>query len=435
MSRTSTSKGVDDGLPAQLGLLLVEEVAAVGEEAVFFLLVDEGHGLRGHAQGADLVRSGAAGELAPGEHGKVVPLLDADAAAVEQQGGRRASQALPFDPFTELENPCPFEEEVPFLGEEQAEAGEVDLLLVRLHLGEVGLPGQVEGQRGGKSVLEVEAGVEGVFTGQVRGEIPPRAAQQVGDDRHRRPAAKPAQALEHRQARGAVAAPEAVGLGRRHEEDLLVPAAYGAADVDAPDRLVAVGVAQLVEGNGDLGAPAEAVDAGAAAPDAVPGLVAGAALVGEQLVLARPEGIGAEVEAPAAVVVGVEDDLDVVVLLEVGVPPHLVGHEAAGFAVEAAKGEVQVVVVEEDPDLGPLRGRGSFDRLALKEAVHDRGLAPDRIVEAAVDARGLGRAGSLDDRGFPGPGRGGEQREKEGACENGGQVQGLQRMVGWWSCR
>ena len=121
---------------------------------------------------------------------------------------------------------------------------------------------------------------------------------------------------------------------------------------------------------------------------------------------ARPEGIGAEVEATAAVVVGVEDDLDVVVLLEVGVPPHLVGHEAAGFAVEAAHGEVQVAVVEEDPDLGPLGGRGSFDRLALEEAVRDRGLAPDRIVEAAVDARGARPCGRPGRPGVPRPGKG-----------------------------
>ena len=119
-------------------------------------------------------------------------------------------------------------------------------------------------------------------------------------------------------------------------------------------------------------------------------MVAGVALVGEKQVLAGAQGVGAEVEAAAAVVVRIEDDLDVVVLLEVGVPPHLVGHQAAGLAVEAAQGEVQVAVVEEDADLGALAGRGPFDRLPLEEGVHDRGLLPDCIVEAAVDARGRG---------------------------------------------
>ena len=115
-------------------------------------------------------------------------------------------------------------------------------------------------------------------------------------------------------------------MGRRDEEDFFVFAANGAADVNAPHGLVAVGVAHLIEGNGYFGAPAQAVDMGAALPYAVPGLVAGAALIDEQHVLARPQGIGAKVKAASAVVIGVEDNLDIVVFVQLGIAPHLVGH-------------------------------------------------------------------------------------------------------------
>ena len=61
-----------------------------------------------------------------------------------------------------------------------------------------------------------------------------------------------------------------------------------------------------------------------------------------------------------------------------------------------------MVVVKENADLGLLGGRGAFDGFALEKVGYDRGLVPDRIVEATVDARGRGRAGGLDDGGFLG---------------------------------
>ena len=62
--------------------------------------------------------------------------------------------------------------------------------------------------------------------------------------------------------------------------------------------------------------------------------------------------------------------------------------------------EVEVVVVKQDAHLGPLARRGALDGLALEEVGHGRGLPPDGVVEAAVDAwRGGGTLG-LEDRGF-----------------------------------
>ena len=57
----------------------------------------------------------------------------------------------------ELECPAALEEEVALLGKHHREAGEVDLLLVHLHLREVGVDGEVGGQVGVDAVLRVEA--------------------------------------------------------------------------------------------------------------------------------------------------------------------------------------------------------------------------------------------------------------------------------------
>ena len=67
-----------------------------------------------------------------------------------------------------------------------------------------------------------------------------------------------------------------------------------------------------------------------------------------------------------------------------------------------------MVVVKEDADLGLLGGWGTFDGFALEKVGDGRGLMPDWIVEAAVDVRGLGCAGGLDDGWFLGLARCGE---------------------------
>src|SRR5262245_35095838 len=60
---------------------------------------------------------------------------------------------------TELEDAGIFEEEVALLGKQQTEAREVDLLLVGLNLGEVGVDREVPRQTGADAVLHVEPDV------------------------------------------------------------------------------------------------------------------------------------------------------------------------------------------------------------------------------------------------------------------------------------
>ena len=86
-------------------------------------------------------------------------VLEPDAAAVEQDRGAAPAteQAGPGAP--EGEQPLIFEEELALLGEEEAETREVDLLLVRFHLREVGVEGHVSHQVLGDPVLHVEPDV------------------------------------------------------------------------------------------------------------------------------------------------------------------------------------------------------------------------------------------------------------------------------------
>src|SRR6185503_13104340 len=83
------------------------------------------------------------------------PALEADAAAVEQ--GR--SIAAIVIGAAEVEDTLVLEKEVSLLGEEQAEPGQVDLLLVGLDLGEIGVVGEVGGEAAGDTVLDVDPGV------------------------------------------------------------------------------------------------------------------------------------------------------------------------------------------------------------------------------------------------------------------------------------
>ncbi len=91
-----------------------------------------------------------------------------------------------------------------------------------------------------------------------------------------------------------------------------------------------------------------------------------------------------------------------------------------GLAVEAAHGEVELVVVKQDAHLGPLAGRGALDGLALEEVGRGRGLPPHGIVETAVDARRRGGALGLEDGGFFGAGGNGQYCQGRGAPRKAG---------------
>ena len=86
------------------------------------------------AEAADPAR-----QTAPGDDRHLPPLVQANPPAVEQHRG----VAPPPRRAAEAERALVLEKELALLGEEQAETREVNLLLVRLDLGEVGIDGDV----------------------------------------------------------------------------------------------------------------------------------------------------------------------------------------------------------------------------------------------------------------------------------------------------
>ena len=118
-------------------------------------------------------------------------LLQADAAAVEQN--RHVDAGVPVQVVSrsaEREHSLVLQEELAFLGIEQAEAGEVDLLLVHLDLGEVGVDGGVRDQVLRQRVLHVEPGlgVQRVRERRRRGAIGRQVPDGVGLDLEHAPA-------------------------------------------------------------------------------------------------------------------------------------------------------------------------------------------------------------------------------------------------------
>ena len=235
------------------------------------------------------------------------------------------------------EEPGVLEEEGALLGEEQAEAGQVDLLVVHLDLREVRVVRRVERDPLRDLELglpaELVAPVEG---GLAAGVVARGRAQQVGRDG--------TQAMEGQLEAGQVArvveAVEVELAGDRGPERLLVPAADLARDVEPPDRVVPV--PERVEGDPELRVPALAVAARRDVPGSVPVLVEAAAgaglhpalrvetaaekeaaslsLVGDLAVVLDPRRRRPEHERVLVVVVRIEREQNRVGLGDLGVP-------------------------------------------------------------------------------------------------------------------
>ena len=121
-------------------------------------------------QGADVERTELAGDAAATEDRHHRAALQADAPAVEQGGcvatakEPAATAEPPADaPAREVEDAVSLQEKLPLLGKEEAEAGQVHLLLVHLHLREVGVVGEVGREVRCDADLHVEAEIAVAF--------------------------------------------------------------------------------------------------------------------------------------------------------------------------------------------------------------------------------------------------------------------------------
>ena len=400
------------------GLRLVDQ-AAVAVRPVLDLL-------RLEAEDAHVVLPLVAGQLDAAQDGDRRPAVggEADLAAEEEEGLRGV---LGVRPLADVEGARPFEEEGALLREEQGVAAQVDVLLVGLGLREVGLDGDVGHQVGGQVDLDVAAGV-----GDRRGRAvlrPLDAGDDVGGD------------VEAAPRLGAFQADDGAGLGElvarvpgvadRLPEAPLLLVGHLALDVEPPELLGLGGEAQGAPGDGDLDRPPLGIAVPLDAPDAVPVEVDLLALVADQAVDLHAAGVGGEDVAAAPVVVGVDEDLQGVVVAHVAVARQRGGDDLLGLRVVAAGADIEVVVVVAEVDVGLLGRRLALVRLDLGELAEPRPGLPDRLVELAVDHRRSGEEDRPGDVvGRIGDGGRGLRRRLLGGLRRHDRLRGRRRLGG-----
>ena len=342
-----------------------------------------------HVQEADVEPAGPTGQAGAAEDGHGHAAAQADPAAEEEFGA-----APERGPAADAEETGVIQEEGSLLGEEQAETVQVDLLIVGLHLGEVGVDRHVEREARGDAVLEVHADFA-VVDAAVH--VLASRAQDVGSQLQialaRRFHADQVPGFRH---------PEHVVLAAEvGPERGLVLAPDVALEVQAPDRAVR-SVPETAEGNRHLRAPAEGAARRPHCPGGVPvqigaagtaaaGGTAATSLVRELAVVLDARDVRPEDETVLPVAVRVENDPEAVLVLEHGVAAAVGDRQGGSVPVEADDGEVEVGFVEGDPHFGPFARRLAFERLHLLEAGAEVDIEPELLAEhVAVDHGGLG---------------------------------------------
>ena len=309
----------------------------------------------------------------------------------------------------------PVQKEGPLLRIEQREAlVEQHLPDIGFHLGEVGVEGAVEGEVLPEPPAHVAAQLA------VRAIVIPAPAQLAdavdpsggaGCHLEHQPALQPAQADE----RAALRQKVGTGPDRRRPGVLVARVLHSTQHVDAPGLLVAVLIAQALERNPDLDLVAALVHPAARledvigievdvaverahAPESAAGRGGAARAPAERraarAVLLHAERVNAEQERDLPVVVGVEEDLDVIFAADI-VAVGVGGADHVAVQLPGDDAEVDRVAPVPDPDFGGLFGGPAVDRLILGEVGEARGLGPGRLVETAVDGDGRVDSGDL----------------------------------------
>ena len=296
-----------------------------------------------------------------------------------------------------------FQEELALLGKEQGKAGEVDLPIVGLRLGKVGVHGQDGGEVGRDVLGDVQAGFPlAVVLFFAPGGVGPEL-----------PAFALLQSLEagEQACLGEVGDPHV--LPRRGPAVLLLLPLDLSLDVQAPGGLSRL-EAEGLEGNGQLGRPPALGPEGRRIPDPVPVVGRVLLVVRDLPVASRPRRVDLEEEAVALVEEGVHQDGDRVVDLQHRVTGELGGHDGPGLAVVADDAQVEVVRVVEHADLGLFRGGLPLVGYTLDEGADGRGQGPGSLVEPSVELDPVRRAEGdrLGHRG--GRGRFGLARARQG---------------------
>ena len=294
----------------------------------------------------------------------------------------------PADP--EVVHAPPFQEEVALLREQQVEACEVHLLLVDLDLCEVGVHGEVQRQVLRDGVLDVQACVRQPIILDSGSHDPigadPRGRKRLHlEVQPRRRRLDADQIPVHRYAEDRIR-PGPRHLDRyRGEVAPLIAAQHGATDLNAPDLLDAWAIAERLEGNRHLNRPPAVEPTRGHIPDRVP-VEIGGRLIGDLHFREAADRVHEEADGVAAVAVGVEVDPERVVGAELGrIAAHLVRNPPRlAERIPHAGGDVQVRVVESNPDLRALRWYASRDGDGLDQVVKRRRRFVEGFAQAAI---------------------------------------------------
>ncbi len=340
---------------------------------------------RAHVQAAEVVAPGLPVQFAAGDDGLRLAVHEPDTAREEAVEGQ-------------IEIGLAVEEERASFGQEQREPREVHQPLIDFGLGEVGVDRGHGAQARREVVGEVDADVSGGVTADRRC----AAGRGGGVARGVRPhfeAAAGADVAQAQQQAGIGHALQALVPLVAGPQQLLLLAAHGALEVDAPRRRVGI-EGQAAEGQVDLQHPADLALPGAGVPDAVPLAGIGAARrlqrIGHQAGRVHLEEVARllvqeRVHRPHEPVVGAEE-----LVALAGVALQLVG-----FGVVERRADVQVVLVVDDAHLGTLGRRAAEHRVLHDELPAMLGTLPDGFVEHAIEHDLLAGAHALGGHGAP----------------------------------
>ncbi len=367
-----------------------QDVAAAAQHGVV-VAVPAVVRLRLNRHQPDAGPSDATGEPAARRNRNLLPgRRQADAAREEQQHllfrrrePRVAEPRLARD-VAEVEHPGVLEEELALLGEEQAELRQVHLLLVGLGLREIGLRGDVEGQRRRDAVLDVETRVD------VGVEFPAaEGARRVGTDPRFDPQVPSlARIGQPRQCAGQAGTIQVVDTRHRGPVIDFVLAADPPAEIDAPNPIGARFETERLERNAQFSRPTGGVAPGRHRPHRIPAGVDVASLIGDLGVGLGPDGVGHEDEPVAAVGEGVENELERVLFARDEVLADVVDDQARRIAAVTDDADVERVAIEGQAHFGALRRRLPFMRFCLEELRRRHGNPPHLFVERSIQCDG-----------------------------------------------
>ncbi len=282
----------------------------------------------------------------------------------------------------ELERRRVLEEEIAGLRLEETEPRGVDLKEVQRTVGKI----RIDGQRAGELRCDLVEGVAAPAEAErfVLRLLPVEAIAQSPVDLHVEP--QPLiDALKSGQRAGARDVGGPFGGGNRAPAGALVLAANLAGEIEHPLGLRRI-EGKIAERNGHLRRPAVIHDARAAAPDRVP-FPDEIRVVLDQVIDAPAKRVHDEEISVAPCVQRIEGDAHGVVDGKTAVAVLRGGRDELRVAIVGVDGDVEIVRVVEDPQLGALGDRLTGIGLELIEFVDELSLRPHGVRHVAVDGR------------------------------------------------